>query len=444
MSSFKNALEDVVIKEAHKQLKPLSASIGNSVRLVDVVVYALNRLSPLYATSYRGWAIQRRRLLNQLRPQITEAITKAIKTLRKRDRYRHHAPLPEIELKSTARALLSLRQVLGQADLRWRDVPEALEKALGFDHKNLNHSKSKTRASSFTSNQTQAHGYSISHTIMSGHEPGIMTILRSPEDTDIQEDHAGDNYRDGLGKRAQIEQLKAYLARTKHKQDNQVEPSAQVSIANDRYSRLKVVKNAQGKDLSTSELEAQQLEIYTLGARLEFSNVLEKLVLLVADHLTRNLDPHVRSQLNFNEVAAYALNRLPPMYAASDRDYRYQRQRAQSEIAEQITTVVKQGIDLVLTNPRTNQQPLPFEKFNQEYELALPQIKQLLKCRNITLSNVATIAADIIKFKRQPVSESQSGNSGSAEQTTQIEAMRSPASPKIVGGYYQPTAAMYS
>jgi hypothetical protein len=442
MSSLKNALEDVVIREAQKQLAAIYPGINDSGRLADVVVYVLNRLPPLYATSSRGWEIQRRRLLKEFRNQIIELVARAIKHRSRQDRRCTDAPLPEIELKSTARALVSLRKLLGQADLRWRDVPTALMQAMGIDANNADRLTSIDRPTNHYLDRKSS-SYGISRQVMAGEQPGVVTVLRSPEDTDIQEDDIPQELM-SPGKRAQIEQLKAYLARTRENHSGNT-TSGQANSSSDRYRRLRVVKNANGQELSAVDMEAQQLEIYTLSAKLEFSNVLEKLVLLVAGHLTRNFEPQVRSQINLAEVTAYALNRLPPMYASSDCDYRYQRQRAQSQKADQITALVKQGIDIVLINPSTNHQPLPFEKFNQEYDQVLPQIKLVLKCRNVNLSNVATIAADIIKFKRQSRSELQ--NSDRVSQTNQaqpVAAAQPQAMPKVVGGYYQPTAAMYS
>ncbi|AFY71771.1 Late competence development protein ComFB [Thalassoporum mexicanum PCC 7367] len=435
MSSLRNALEDIVIREAQKQLAPLKSAIGTSIRLADVVAYTLNRLPPLYATSHHGWQLQRRRLVKEMRSQIIEAVSVAIAAFSTKNFPASKTPLPEIELKSQARALVSLRRVLKQPELRWSDVPAALEKALG-NSQNLNrHSSASNSNSEVTRAIADLDVYP---------EPvkSDQTVIR--EDThiqDTQDDHYDLDDRDSLSAsmRSQIDQLRACLGTTK---DGQVKYAQTQNFepAPERRNPVKVVKSANGQEISVKAMEAQQLEIYTLPAKLEFSNVLEKLVLLVAGHLVRNFDPEIRAQINLTEVMAYALNRLPPMYAASDRDYRRQRQYAQSELANRVTDLVKRGIELVLASPR-NVQPLPFEKFNQEYELALPQIKQLLKCRNITLSNLATLAADIIKFKRQSAATQTEQERSS--QAQQVNVVSSPPQSRVVGGYYQPAASMY-
>ena len=67
------------------------------------------------------------------------------------------------------------------------------------------------------------------------------------------------------------------------------------------------------------KMEYRALQSYTLEAQLGLINVIEHLVFRAIERITT---PELYAKINLNEVAAYALNRLPPMYATSDRGFK--------------------------------------------------------------------------------------------------------------------------
>ncbi len=82
-----------------------------------------------------------------------------------------------------------------------------------------------------------------------------------------------------------------------------------------------------------------------------FINVMEELV--VTDVIAQVADLQISTQpdLDISDIAAYALNRLPPLYATSEEGANYQRDRAQSELKDLIYKQVKEGINRFLDRP---------------------------------------------------------------------------------------------
>jgi len=139
-------------------------------------------------------------------------------------------------------------------------------------------------------------------------------------------------------------------------------------------------------------MEYRDLEAYTLGAELGIVNVLEHLVFQIIEKAT----PEISQQFNKGEVAAYALNRLPAMYATSVRGFRILRQKAVSDLSRELIGNVRTGIMKVLKNPHTELQPIVAYRFNQEYEHAILDLRTYLRRDDITLHNIVEIVQDLL------------------------------------------------
>ena len=85
--------------------------------------------------------------------------------------------------------------------------------------------------------------------------------------------------------------------------------------------------------------------------RKQFINVMEELVL--SDAITRVAEIQQTSDtsLDVGDIAAYALNRLPPLYATTEEGANYQRQRARKELQELIKSQVEEAIARYLDRP---------------------------------------------------------------------------------------------
>lgn len=89
----------------------------------------------------------------------------------------------------------------------------------------------------------------------------------------------------------------------------------------------------------------------TAMPRKQFINVMEELV--VSEVITRVAEIETTSDriLDVGDIAAYALNRLPPLYATTEEGANYQREKAKKELDEIIIQQVQKSIDLYLNRP---------------------------------------------------------------------------------------------
>ena len=85
--------------------------------------------------------------------------------------------------------------------------------------------------------------------------------------------------------------------------------------------------------------------------RKQFINVMEELVLTEA--ITRVAEIEVTSghSLDVGDIAAYALNRLPPLYATTEEGANYQRQRAAVELQDLIAQQISEALTRSLDHP---------------------------------------------------------------------------------------------
>jgi hypothetical protein len=85
--------------------------------------------------------------------------------------------------------------------------------------------------------------------------------------------------------------------------------------------------------------------------RKQFINVMEELVLSEAITRVAEIEQTSDTSLDVGDIAAYALNRLPPLYATTEEGANYQRQRAKEELQELINRQVNEAIARYLDRP---------------------------------------------------------------------------------------------
>ena len=85
--------------------------------------------------------------------------------------------------------------------------------------------------------------------------------------------------------------------------------------------------------------------------RKQFINVMEELVLSEAITRVAEIEQASDTSLDVGDIAAYALNRLPPLYATTEEGANYQRQRAREELQELINEQVNEAIARYLDRP---------------------------------------------------------------------------------------------
>ncbi|NES78143.1 MULTISPECIES: late competence development ComFB family protein [Okeania] len=83
--------------------------------------------------------------------------------------------------------------------------------------------------------------------------------------------------------------------------------------------------------------------------RKQFINVMEELVLSEAIARVTEIEATSEKTLDVGDIAAYALNRLPPLYATTEEGAQFQRSKAKDElqnlISQQINEAIAQNID---------------------------------------------------------------------------------------------------
>lgn len=89
-----------------------------------------------------------------------------------------------------------------------------------------------------------------------------------------------------------------------------------------------------------------------------YQNALEPLVAEEVRRQMQELPLQLVLYINPAQVTAYALNRLPPLYATSDRGWQLQQQRAQTELESKIKEAVRWGIAAVQNDPLRTATPI--------------------------------------------------------------------------------------
>lgn len=111
--------------------------------------------------------------------------------------------------------------------------------------------------------------------------------------------------------------------------------------------------------------------------RKQFINVMEELAIAetIAQITAIEIDSDV--QLDVGDIAAYALNRLPPLYATTEEGANYQRERAQAELQDLIVQQVESAIARNLDRPEFFPERQAISKPNSD--ATIDQVSTLLQ-----------------------------------------------------------------
>ena len=111
--------------------------------------------------------------------------------------------------------------------------------------------------------------------------------------------------------------------------------------------------------------------------RKQFINVMEELVLSEAVARVAEIEATSNKVLDLGDIAAYALNRLPPLYATTEQGASYQRDRALADLQHLIAQQVKEAIDRNIDRPEFFPDRSNFGSVNKESVLS--QLSNLLQ-----------------------------------------------------------------
>ncbi len=156
----------------------------------------------------------------------------------------------------------------------------------------------------------------------------------------------------------------------------------------------RLVKSA--SSLDKDEQKAKDFQTYMVDANYQFSNVLEKLVLSLAYHQIQKLHPAIAETVDLGETTAYVLNRLPPMYATSEKGFKALRLRAREVYGKEVVLALKEAIAVCVESPNLEKRPIPLARFEAEIEEALEQVSWILRRDDVTWQNVPFIVEECL------------------------------------------------
>ncbi len=107
--------------------------------------------------------------------------------------------------------------------------------------------------------------------------------------------------------------------------------------------------------------------------RKQFINVMEELVLSEAIARVAEIEATSDLTLDVGDIAAYALNRLPPLYATTEEGAQFQRSKAKEELQDLISQQVNEAIE-----QNINQKPINPTAFGNSPDVSA-QLSNLLK-----------------------------------------------------------------
>ena len=120
-----------------------------------------------------------------------------------------------------------------------------------------------------------------------------------------------------------------------------------------------------------------------VAERKQFINVMEELVTSEALLQVAEIEAASDSYIDVGDIAAYALNRLPPLYATTADGANYQRQRARDELSALIAQRVREAITHHLDRLHVHAGG-QFSRKGIEDRDAIKQISNLLQAYAIT------------------------------------------------------------
>jgi hypothetical protein len=139
-----------------------------------------------------------------------------------------------------------------------------------------------------------------------------------------------------------------------------------------------------------------------------YRNIMEELVDFEVERQMKKLPSVVQDYLDPVEIATYALNRLPPLYASSEKGKIEQEKFAKHQLREKITETVLQAIATIREDPIRHAIPL-IKEIDLEYQeaySALEKVQHYLEEINLLYYAVLTWEnlLDAVKYAVENIS----------------------------------------
>lgn len=144
---------------------------------------------------------------------------------------------------------------------------------------------------------------------------------------------------------------------------------------------------------------------------------METLVLEEVERQFRKFSTRQQSFIAPDAVTTYALNRLKPLYANSQKGYECQTQRAREEFGSNIEMAVRQGIAAVERDPLRSSKPIQTRADNQA-DQALQAMQKILQRKDLDWDNLPDILEEALNgaSNGEITWQPRNGNSSTAQQ----------------------------
>ena len=149
------------------------------------------------------------------------------------------------------------------------------------------------------------------------------------------------------------------------------------------------------------ELPNPELKSYILSASYFLINVLEDLAKQEIKNQLTHMANVLPRKVGIDDVCAYVLNRLPPLYATTEQGVIWQTKKAKEQLSSQIESTVIQSLMTLGKTPRRLADPIPLLKFEEECEQAISELRSIFQREDITWRNIATLAEYAIDQEKQ-------------------------------------------
>jgi hypothetical protein len=148
-----------------------------------------------------------------------------------------------------------------------------------------------------------------------------------------------------------------------------------------------------------SEVKQREYEIYRLESR-HLNHSLERLIIRMAQTRSQNFQPAELRFIRLEDVLAKTLNRLPSLYATSDKGINYLRHYAQMNIGSEVAIMVHEAMLEVRNANYQKIEPLMFHRIRHEREQALIKVNKLLFGQGVQWQNLNELVSKSIALAK--------------------------------------------
>ncbi|NER79816.1 MAG: late competence development ComFB family protein [Leptolyngbya sp. SIO1D8] len=159
-----------------------------------------------------------------------------------------------------------------------------------------------------------------------------------------------------------------------------------------------------------------------------YINVMELLVAEEVEQQLSRLPERVLKYIRRSEVETFALNRLPALYASSEKGLQHQHERAIRELKPKIASAVRQAFAAVQIDPIRLSQPIQVEKERTDAEAVLQALRDWLRSPDLNWKT-ALRKIQRLQYRGKSISQGSPRNSGESAASVPRQASSVPVQP---------------